>query len=768
MMRQPGAAGISSGGPGFGPGGRRPGGVPKKRVAAAGKKLKQTQITTPAEHKRVIRMGDTIAVAELAKKMAVKGREIIKKLWALGMMDVNINKDIDLDTATLIATEFGFQIESTAFREDELLTEQRRARGRTRRTCCRGRRSSPSWATSTTARRRCSTPSARPTSRPARRAASPSTSAPTRCRGDRGDVVFLDTPGHEAFTAMRARGAQMTDIVVLVVAADDGADAADDRGDQPRQGGARFRSSSRSTRSTSRAPTRTRSAPSCPSTTWSRRSGAATTIFVNVSAKTKEGVDKLLEMLALQAEVLELRANPNKPAQGARRRGAPRSRARRHRDRPGRGGHAEASATCVVAGEYSGKIRAMLGDKGQAITEAGPSTPVEVLGLDGVPDAGEIFNVVSRREGGQVAGRAPARRSGARRSWRGQRPRVAGEHPRQDQGGRGQRGQGRAQGRRAGLGRGGGERAHQALDRRRSASTSSRRASAASPSRTSAWRKASAAVVIGLQRPPGGQGPAAGRAGGRRHQAVPGHLRRHRRREEGDGRHAGADHAREGRSARRRCGRSSTSRRRGRSPAASSPKARSRARRSCASCATRSSSTRARSARCGGSRTTPREVAQGYECGLSIEGYGDLREGDVIEAFEVESVRADARELGRRRQAVRRRVSRARDGRRSRASRSSWARATRSRRSGWSCGKIKDLVRGKVQRVDRRGRGERPAGSGRCWACRWSGAIGASRSRRWTRCCASSAGTCRSRTRRRSCRSFGDELVGPDFKHWEE
>ena len=99
-------------------GGQRPGSFPKKRVAAAGKKLKQTQITTPAEHKRVVRMGDTIAVAELAKKMAVQGREIVKKLWALGMMGVTINQDIDLDTATLIANEFGFQIESTAFNEE--------------------------------------------------------------------------------------------------------------------------------------------------------------------------------------------------------------------------------------------------------------------------------------------------------------------------------------------------------------------------------------------------------------------------------------------------------------------------------------------------------------------------------------------------------------------------------------------------------------------------------------------------------------------------
>jgi len=92
--------------PGGGP--QRPGGPPKKRVAAAGKKLKQTQITTPAEHKRVIRMGEeSIAVSDLAQKMGIKGNEVIKKLWALGMMGVNINQDVDLDTATLIATEFG-------------------------------------------------------------------------------------------------------------------------------------------------------------------------------------------------------------------------------------------------------------------------------------------------------------------------------------------------------------------------------------------------------------------------------------------------------------------------------------------------------------------------------------------------------------------------------------------------------------------------------------------------------------------------------------
>src|SRR6185312_9658683 len=118
------------------------------------------------------------------------------------------------------------------------------------------------------------------------------------------------------------------------------------------------------------------------------------TIFVNVSAKTKEGVDKLLEMLSLQAELLELRANPNKSAKGHV------VEARLDRARGPISTILVEDGTLklgdlIVAGEYSGKIRAMLGDKGQTMTDAGPSTPIEVLGLDGVPDAGEVFNVVS-------------------------------------------------------------------------------------------------------------------------------------------------------------------------------------------------------------------------------------------------------------------------------------------------------------------------------------------------------------------------------------
>src|SRR5450432_805282 len=377
--------------PAFGPGGQRPGSFPKKRVAAAGKKLKQTQITTPAEHKRVIRMGDNIAVADLAQKMAVKGKEIIKKLWALGMMGVNINQDVDLDTATLVANEFGFQIESTAFREDEVLTETEAHDSpddmvlRAPVVTIMGHVDHGKTSLLDAIRKA--------------DVASGEAGGITQHIGaykvhaDRGDVVFLDTPGHEAFTAMRARGAQMTDIVVLVVAADDGPMpqtieainhakeakvpilVAVNKIDKPGANPDLIRNKL--------------SEYQLVSEEW-----GGDTIFVNVSAKTKQGIDKLLEMLALQAEVLELKANPNRAAKGHV------VEARLDRSRGPISTLLVEEGTLrlgdlVVAGEMSGKIRAMLNDKGQNISEAGPSTPVELLGLDGVPDAGELFNVVT-------------------------------------------------------------------------------------------------------------------------------------------------------------------------------------------------------------------------------------------------------------------------------------------------------------------------------------------------------------------------------------
>jgi translation initiation factor IF-2 len=395
-LRRMGRTGMLNRGPGQawgrapGAPGQRPGGPPRKRVAAAGKKLKQTQITTPAEHKRVIRMGEEIAVSDLAQKMGVKGNEVVKKLWALGMMGTNINHSIDLDTATLIANEFGYQIESTAFREEEVISE--------------GVADNPedllprAPVVTIMGHVDHGKTSLLDAIRKANVAAGEAggitqhIGAYKVSTGDK-EVVFLDTPGHEAFTAMRARGAQMTDIVVIVVAADDGpmpqtieainhAKAAEvplmvaiNKMDKP---GAN---------------------PGAIKTKLMEQQLVAEefggeTIFVEVSAKTKQGIDKLLEMIALQAEVLELKANPKKAAKGAV------VEARLDRGRGAISTVLVQEGTLrigdlVVASESYGKIRAMLGDKGQNVTEAGPSTPVEILGLDGVPEAGESFNVVA-------------------------------------------------------------------------------------------------------------------------------------------------------------------------------------------------------------------------------------------------------------------------------------------------------------------------------------------------------------------------------------
>ena len=234
-------------------------------------------------------------------------------------------------------------------------------------------------------------------------------------------IVFLDTPGHEAFTAMRARGAKVTDIVVLVVAADDGVMPQTDRGDQPRQGGqgADHRRHQQD-RQAGRQPG-PRSASKLAEHGLVPEEWGGDTIFVErLGARPRQGIDKLLEMLVLQAEVLELKANPNKPAKGTviearldRGRGPVATvlvqegtlQARRH----------------LVAGEHFGQgPRHARTTRGSTVTEAGP--------VDAGRGARPRRRARRRRDrstssadekAGQGAGRAPPRRSAARRSWPG-------------------------------------------------------------------------------------------------------------------------------------------------------------------------------------------------------------------------------------------------------------------------------------------------------------------------------------------------------------
>ena len=215
-----------------------------------------------------------------------------------------------------------------------------------------------------------------------------------RVKTSRGDVVFLDTPGHEAFTAMRARGAQITDIVVLVVAADDGImPQTVEAIDHAKAAGVKDR---RLAVNKIDLPTadpekikRELSNLQLMPEDWGGK-----TVFVEVSAKKGTNIEKLLEMLSIEAELLELKANPNRSAQGvvveaqldARRGPIATLLVQRGTLKMGE---------VVVAGTAFGRARALQDDRGNRVSEAGPATPVEILGLSAVPQAGERFNVLS-------------------------------------------------------------------------------------------------------------------------------------------------------------------------------------------------------------------------------------------------------------------------------------------------------------------------------------------------------------------------------------
>jgi len=361
----------------------------KKKKNAIARPALKTQITTPAEHKRVVEMGNGITVGELAKELGQKAAAVIQKLMTLGVTAAQ-NQVIDFDTASLVGHEFGFEIKQKVFKEEDyvpaldLSPEKLQTRGPV--VTIMGHVDHGKTSLLDAIRK----------TNVAKGEAGGITQHVGAYYVDvpkKGRVTFIDTPGHEAFTAMRARGAKVTDIVVLVVSATDGVMPQTlESVDHAKAAGVPIVVAVNKIDLPEANPDRikqTLSGHGLAPEEW-----GGDTLYVPVSAKTGKGIDTLLDSILLQAEVLELKANYDVPARGTvvesrldKNRGPLVSVLVQHgKLHPG---------DLAVCGLFYGKVRALSNDRSQRVDEALPGIPVEVLGLPSVPDVGDLFYVVA-------------------------------------------------------------------------------------------------------------------------------------------------------------------------------------------------------------------------------------------------------------------------------------------------------------------------------------------------------------------------------------
>ncbi|RME14027.1 MAG: translation initiation factor IF-2 [Alphaproteobacteria bacterium] len=367
----------------------------QRSVAAMRRKqerMRQKAMGGGGSHEKVIRdvqVPETIVVQELANRMAERVADVVKALMKMGMM-VTQNQSIDADTAELIVEEFGHRIQrvSDADVEDVLKTEEDRPEDLVPR---------PPVITvmGHVDHGKTSLLDAIRHSKVTASEAGGITQhiGAYQVTTDSGQVLtFLDTPGHAAFTSMRARGAQVTDIVVLVVAADDSVmPQTVEAINHAKAAGVPMIVAINKCDKPDANPDKVRTELLQHEVVVESLSGDVQD--VEVSAITGKGLDDLLEAIALQAELLELKANPNRKAQGA---------VIEAKLDVGRGPVATVlvqngtlhKGDVFVVGEQWGKVRAMENDRGERVSEAGPSVPVEVLGLHGTPEAGDVLNVV--------------------------------------------------------------------------------------------------------------------------------------------------------------------------------------------------------------------------------------------------------------------------------------------------------------------------------------------------------------------------------------
>ena len=359
----------------------------KQRKMGKGKKPlggQKTQITVAKAIKRRIKIDEAIVLSELAKRMGIKANEIIKAMMAMGSM-ATVNQTIDFETAALIAGEFDYEVERASFEEETILKQEtddpEKLVPRPPVVTIMGHVDHGKTSLLDVIRK----------TRISETEAGGITQhiGAYHVRTDKGQIAFLDTPGHEAFTAMRARGAQVTDIVVLVVAADDGVmPQTTEAINHSRAAGVPIIVAINKIDKQNAEPEKVKRELAEIGLTPEDWGGD--TIYVNVSAKEAEGIDELLEMILLQAEVLEFKANPDKLASG---------HVVEAKIDSGRGPVATVlvregtlrAGDPVVCGMHYGRIRAMLDDQGHQLESAGPSIPVEIIGLSGVPMAGDEF-----------------------------------------------------------------------------------------------------------------------------------------------------------------------------------------------------------------------------------------------------------------------------------------------------------------------------------------------------------------------------------------
>lgn len=334
---------------------------------------------------------------EFAQTLEVAAPEVIKKLMLLGVM-ATINQEIDIDTATLVGQELGVEVKAAKTEEEILQVEEIEDNPEDLK---------PRWPVVTIMGhvdhgKTSLLDVIRETNVTAQEAGgiTQHIGAYQVPVGEK-KITFLDTPGHEAFTAMRARGAQVTDIAILVVAADDGVmPQTVEAINHAKAAGIPIIVAINKMDKPGANPDRVKQELTEHELVAEEWGGE--TICVPVSAKAKTGIENLLEMILLVAEMKELKANPNRPAKG--------TVIESQLDK-GRGpvatvlvqtGTLEVGDS-IVAGSVFGKVRALVNDKGKRVKKAGPSVPVEIIGLEELPEAGDVFNKVDDRVARQLA-----------------------------------------------------------------------------------------------------------------------------------------------------------------------------------------------------------------------------------------------------------------------------------------------------------------------------------------------------------------------------